>query len=80
MATERQAIPEAKVTDGPVGIEQAWDNLVKAGQEEAYKKMDADELKELREKIERGEPPGEGMEEIADYVKAVDDYLSRVNS
>lgn len=77
MATERQATPRSEIVDAPEGIEQAWIKLVDAKQEETYKKMSDADLKALREKMVRGEDLGEGLEEIADYVRAVDNYLSR---
>jgi hypothetical protein len=71
MATEKQPIPESKVPDSPVGIGQAWDNLVKADLVETYRNMKIEDLKKLKEKIERGEEPEEDLKEIVDYLKAV---------
>jgi len=80
MTIEKQKIPESRVSDAPERMKKAWMKIVNSDQDSIYKKMSEKDLRELREKIKRGEPPEKGMEHIVEYLSALDDYLSRGNT
>jgi len=77
MTIEKQAIPESKVNDAAERMDKAWREIADNGQDSTYNKMSVEALKELREKMKRGEPLKKGMEHIVEYLDALDDYLSR---
>lgn len=78
MVIEKQEIPESRVNDTLGRMNEAWKKITETDQA-IYRKMSEEALKELKERIRRGEPPGEGMEHIGEYLGALDEYLSRGN-
>jgi len=79
MGIERKKIPESKVSDAPERMDRAWIKMTRTGQDKIYREMKEGALEELKEKIRRGEPLGEGIEHIVEYLRALDDYLFRGN-